>query len=434
MSASSATSSDNDFVCLYLDDFCEEVEVDGRVPVQSGSKRGRDTQQGVGVTMGSSKRKRKMLNKEEKAQVMLSICDVNVDEVLSYVKETVSNEKHITENSTRRDFWGRLKSSDMEMMTELLRTLVSTFSSLYKSCDKGKDKYMKFQIEWHQCCSVFLLPLDKSLSDIGVSVQKFTNLGRIQQRWVGYCEGRSVDKGVRDAVMIAVCSAVYDYLLKRVSKVQQSILNPTASICPVPQDTDSVYYRFCGATIASMLHARYNKCRVCKQEQREVLDMEIQVLKCIHSTDKSHIPEELKYRDRGFMYFPSQEFLSFLRGVDNCVMENANDSTFEKYGPEMIDVVVKQLEATQEFQQQFKTLVTSFLVQKNPVADMSKFDPTIKLVYKELSRKLCHTRLGEFIDAKQQKLAASKGKSTLAGQNLRDELLTSHVKLKSMIN
>ena len=25
MSASSATSSDNDFVCLYLDDFCEEV-------------------------------------------------------------------------------------------------------------------------------------------------------------------------------------------------------------------------------------------------------------------------------------------------------------------------------------------------------------------------------------------------------------------------
>ena len=174
--------------------------------------------------------------------------------------------------------------------------------------------------------------------------------------------------------------------------------------------------------------------RVCKQEQREVLDMEIQVLKCIHSTDKSHIPEELKYRDRGFMYFPSQEFLSFLRGVDNCVMENANDSTFEKYGPEMIDVVVKQLEATQEFQQQFKTLVTSFLVQKNPVADMSKFDPTIKLVYKELSRKLCHTRLGEFIDAKQQKLAASKGKSTLAGQNLRDELLTSHVKLKSMIN
>ena len=44
-------------------------------------------------------------NKEEKAQVMLSICDVNVDDVLSHVKEAVSNETHITENSARNGFW-----------------------------------------------------------------------------------------------------------------------------------------------------------------------------------------------------------------------------------------------------------------------------------------------------------------------------------------
>ena len=32
-----------------------------------------------------------MINKEEKAQVMLSICNVNVDNVLSHMKEAVSN-------------------------------------------------------------------------------------------------------------------------------------------------------------------------------------------------------------------------------------------------------------------------------------------------------------------------------------------------------
>ena len=58
----------------------------------------------------------------------------------------------------------------------------------------------------------------------------------------------------------------------------------------------------------------------------------------------------------------------------------------------------------------------------------SKFEPTIKFVYKELSRKLCHTRLGEFISATQQKLAA------VQGQNLRDKLLTAHVKTKSFLN
>ena len=94
---------------------------------------------------------------------------------------------------------------------------------------------------------------------------------------------------------------------------------------------------------------------------------------------------------------PSKEFLSFLRGVDSCVMENANKSTFKKYGPEMIDVAVKQMEATQEFQQQFKSLITSCLLQKD--VDVSKFDPAVKSVYKELSRRLCHTRLGEFISA-----------------------------------
>lgn len=138
---------------------------------------------------------------------------------------------------------------------------------------------------------------------------------------------------------------------------------------------------------------RYDKRRSCKQEQKETLELEIQVLKCIQCTDKNHIPEELKYHDRGYIYFPSKEFLSFLRGLDSCVMENANDSTFKKYGPEMIDVAVKQMEATQEFQQQFKSLIANCLLQKGVDVNMSKFDPAIKLVYKELSRKLCYTRL-----------------------------------------
>ena len=55
-------------------------------------------------------------------------------------------------------------------------------------------------------------------------------------------------------------------------------------------------------------------------------------------------------------------FLSFLRGLDSCVMENANECTFKKHGPEMIDVAVKQMEATREFQQQFKSLINDCLL------------------------------------------------------------------------
>ena len=323
------------------------------------------------------------------------------------------------------------------MVIELLRTLASLFALLYKACDKGKDKYMKFQLEWYQCCSVFLLPPGKGLSDVGVDPKKKVELAHIQQRWVGYCEGSCAEKHIRDAVMISICSAVYNYLLKRVSQVQQSLLKPTSSGAFIHQDTqdaDSVYYRFCGAALANMLHARYNERQTCKEDQRETIDQEIRVLKCIQCTDKGHIPEELKYRDRGHMYFPSKDFLTFLRGLDGCVMANANESTLRKYGPDMIDVAVKQIEATQEFQHQFKTLITNCLLENDATIDVLKFDLSIKMVYNELSHKLCHTRLGEFISATQQNMAAVKGKSTLAGQNLRDELLTLHVKMKSLLN
>lgn len=69
-----------DLVCLYLDDFCEEVIVDdgedeeqgscSQASAQSGRKRGtKSTTSGVPKAKGSSKRKRKTLNKDETASL-----------------------------------------------------------------------------------------------------------------------------------------------------------------------------------------------------------------------------------------------------------------------------------------------------------------------------------------------------------------------------
>ena len=155
---------------LSLDDFREDIKIEANEDegqgscgqastlAEAGHKHG-----AAGAAKGGSKRKREMLNKGEKAQVMLSICGVNLDDVLSHVKEAVSNEIHITENSAWNDFWTCLQSSGKQLVTELLRTLSSLFASLYKSCDKGRDKYLQIQLEWHQCCGVFLLPADKEL-------------------------------------------------------------------------------------------------------------------------------------------------------------------------------------------------------------------------------------------------------------------------------
>lgn len=71
----------------------------------------------------------------------------------------------------------------------------------------------------------------------------------------------------------------------------------------------------------------------------------------------------------------------------------------------MIDVAVNQM----EFQQQFKSPITSCLLQTDANVNVSKFESTINLVYQELSHKLCRTCLGEFISAHSKNLLLCKG-------------------------
>ena len=54
-------------------------------------------------------------------------------------------------------------------------------------------------------------------------------------------------------------------------------------------------------------------------------------------------------------------------------------------------------------------------------------DKAIDSVYSKFCRKLCNTRVNEFLDTYRQKLAKDKGKATLTGQN---KSLLSHVNLK----
>lgn len=82
-----------------------------------------------------------------------------------------------------------------------------------------------------------------------------------------------------------------------------------------------------------MLHSHYEKRVDCiKPDKKDCIQREIVVLRATKCDDKSHIPSELKYRDRGFMYFPCAEYISFLRELDTLVMENANEHNLKRYG------------------------------------------------------------------------------------------------------
>ena len=94
----------------------------------------------------------------------------------------------------------------------------------------------------------------------------------------------------------------------------------------------------------------------------------------------------------------------------------------------MLTTIVEKLYGDPNLQSLFVTTV---------VNKVFKFDDvpfaTLDILFKELVKKLCHIRIQEYLDAFKHKGAAHKGKATLAGQNLRDSLLTHHIKVKSKL-
>ncbi len=348
-----------------------------------------------------------MLNKEQKRMILFRLCDAESNELSSFVEAKVNSEKHIS-CPEEKIFW-----ESIPFFMDLLNFFGEAFVQIYKSCDQGKEKFMKFQLEWHKMCSIFLLPSSTAIEESGWSpsrLQLKTDMEKIRQTWIGFCEGKDVSEWNRNAVMITISAAAYDFYLRLLTKCQQEIRDRESEnpIEECVKEEDFVYYRFCGAALSSMLHSHYEKRVDCiKPDKKDCIQREMVVLRAIKCDDKSHIPSELKYRDRGF---PCAEYISFLRELDTLVMENANEHNLKRYGRQLVAVTIKQIQSTHELQHKFDKLVRKRMSDQNISGD---FQNEIVSVYKELSRKLCHTRIEEFISATHQSMAASKGKSTL---------------------
>ena len=54
-------------------------------------------------------------------------------------------------------------------------------------------------------------------------------------------------------------------------------------------------------------------------------------------------------------------------------------------------------------------------------------------IYEEFTRKLCNTRIQEFLSATKQELAMKKGMASTVDVNLRTSLLSNHTKLFSKV-
>ena len=79
--------------------------------------------------------------------------------------------------------------------------------------------------------------------------------------------------------------------------------------------------------------------------KRSKIALEITILKSMECKDKSIIPSSLKYRDRGFMYFPDPSFIPFIKAVDDKVRSIANSDNIKNHGSNIIAVASEIVKA-----------------------------------------------------------------------------------------
>jgi len=276
------------------------------------------------------RRTRKVLNKKERSNLTDYLNSVDCD-ALNWAVQTKLAEQSLPDSLTQ--FTDVLFKNE-QLLCDILIHHRSRFSELFLECQKGDNSFSRFQLQWHQHCSAFLLSKSYPLASIQLSKDAEASVAGLRSQWLDFYENNGISDPDSKKIMIPISSAVYELLLERAEDFQRNL---TPEICGSSSasssscvDGDDVYFRFGGAALCDMLHQRYQHIKSCQDTQRDIISQEITILQAINTKDKTKIPQYLRYRDRGFMYFPDISFIPFLRSVDMIVKEVVSRDTLQE--------------------------------------------------------------------------------------------------------
>ena len=221
-----------------------------------------------------------------------------------------------------------------ELMEDVVEYHRSSFVRLYLENGMKKDPFLAFQFDWHRNCSALLLEEKHELAELSLDETSCTKVCPIRSKWLEFCKSAGFPVPISNPLMIKLSSTVYNSLIEHVTSKSKEDDTSTA----ISLDGDDVYYRFGGAALCEMLHVRYKQIKTAPLDHKDQISQEITILQAINSKDKSAIPDYMKYRDLGYMYFPHPTFIPFFRHLDTTVKEVVNPSGINKEGNNLIKV------------------------------------------------------------------------------------------------
>jgi len=285
-----------------------------------------------------AKQKSKVLNtKERKSLLNFLDSDLLNDTNLAGVVKDDLKQQLLADNL--KNLIEALCDDNKHLLTTLISCHRKCFSLLYIDCKKMPDPMLNFQICWYNQCSAFLLSEEHNIAVLNLKELPGCGVSDARDAWLHFCSANGAPVPESNPVMITITATIYTVLLEHVMSFQES-LTATNIVTKASEytDGDDVYYRFGGAAICDVLKLHYEQIRSCSDEQRDHLSQEIVILQAIKTDDKSAIPDYLKYRDQGYMYFPHITFIPFLKTVDDTVKAVVNLNGLEENGSKLIKV------------------------------------------------------------------------------------------------
>ena len=304
--------------------------------LDSSTAQGSTKRKQENVDQGGTKRT-KLLKKDERRALLESVNSISIEDLAEKVMTALEMDhgSYLVQNKAQKEIL-KVLTGNTALFYAVLEHLRATFVLLYETHSKGKEKYLRFQLAWHNNCSIFLLPNEVPIETVVPSPTK--EISNIHTKWMSFrLSSQNVDHC--NKLMSMLSSSCYTVLLTIAHSIRSVHANP-AQHYNQSEDGDDVYYRFGGAAICEMLHLRYKSIRNCPISKKKQIATEIDILQAINTRDKSEMPAYLLFRDKGNMYCPHSDFIPFFRDVDNVVRQVVSQDGFDEHGDELVKVLL----------------------------------------------------------------------------------------------
>lgn len=231
------------------------------------------------------KRACKALNKKERESLFEYLNNVDIS-VLSGVVQQKLSEQCLSKSF--ESFVDVLYKNERLFQNILLHHRLR-FSQLCMECKKGVDSFLRFQLQWHQHCSAFLLSRSYPLTAINLDESAQHSVAAVRIQWLDFCDNNGVPVPESNVVMMTISS---ELLLELAESFKNSLTTNSTHFKPPSSasDGDDVYFCFGDAALCNMLHLRYQQIKSCTDMHRDKLSQEITILQAMNMKDKSNIP------------------------------------------------------------------------------------------------------------------------------------------------